>query len=182
MTTRNRDDIYDIGVLANVLQMLKLPDGTVKVLVEGKDAMKIGKYVETASHLEAEADPLRVAWDDGEEEEINALVSSVKEAFERYAKGKKNVHDETIAEVAEIEDPMKLAYVVAGNLALAVEKKQKVLEIMSVVKCLEKVFALIQDEVSMMRVEKKNQEPRQVADGENAKGNLSQRANEGHSA
>ena len=151
----NPDDIYDIGVLANVLQMLKLPDGTVKVLVEGKDAMKIVQYVETNSHLEAQADPLPTFQEEGADEEVNALVSSVKEAFERYAKGKKNVHDETVAEIAEIEDPMKLAYVVAGNLALAVEKKQKVLEITSVAKCLEKVFALVQDEVSMMRVEKK---------------------------
>ena len=149
------DEIYNIGVQANVLQMLKLPDGTVKVLVEGQGTMEIGEYVETTNHLEAYAEPLPISWDDSDEEEVGALVSSIKESFERYAKGRKNVHDETIAEVADIDDPMKLAYVVAGNLALAVEKKQKVLEILSVSKCLEKVFALVQDEVSMMRVEKK---------------------------
>ena len=149
------NDLYDIGVFASILQMLKLPDGTVKVLVEGRDAMKIEKYLESKNHLEAQAAQLPITVDQGADEEINAMVSSVKEAFEAYAKGRKNVHDETIAEVSEIEDPIKLAYVVAGNLTLSVAKKQKVLEITNVAKCLEKVFALVQDEVSMMRVEKR---------------------------
>jgi len=105
------DGIYNVGVLANVLQLLKLPDGTVKVLVEGRARVKITDYIENDSFFEAYAEPLGEQM--GDEDAVVALVRSVADEFERYAKVKKNVPEEALTQVGEADEASKLADLVS---------------------------------------------------------------------
>ena len=148
-----RDDIYKVGVLANVLQLLKLPDGTVKVLVEGKSRVRITDIQDNANFFEATIEPLEEFT--GDETEVAALVRSVGEEFERYAKIKKNIPEEAMAAVSEATDPAKLADLVAGHLGVEVGQKQGLLETLSISERLEKVYGLMQGEMSVLQVEKK---------------------------
>ncbi|MCT4553380.1 MAG: endopeptidase La [Pelagimonas sp.] len=145
--------IYKAGVLANVLQLLKLPDGTVKVLVEGQDRVRITDYLENDRFFEASAEYLTEM--PGDAEATEALLGSVAEEFERYAKVKKNVPEEAMAAVGEAQDPAKLADLVAGHLGIEVNQKQELLETLSVSERLEKVYGLMQGEMSVLQVEKK---------------------------
>ena len=149
----SRDGIYRAGVMANVLQLLKLPDGTVKVLVEGKARVRITEFVENDNFFEAHAEYLPEAL--GNEEEVAALVRSVGEEFERYAKIKKNIPEEALAAVAEATEPAKLADLVAGHLGVEVKQKQELLETLIVAERLEKVYGQMQGEMSVLQVEKK---------------------------
>ncbi|MGR3661235.1 MAG: endopeptidase La [Paracoccaceae bacterium] len=147
------DGIYEVGVLANVLQLLKLPDGTVKVLVEGRSRVRITDYLPNDVFFEAHAEALvEIA---GEDDMIEALVRTVGEEFERYAKIKKNIPEEALAAVSETRVPEKLADLVAGHLGVEVDQKQELLETLSVADRLEKVYGLMQGEMSVMQVEKK---------------------------
>ena len=147
------DEIFRVGVMANVLQLLKLPDGTVKVLVEGRSRVRITEFLENDDFFEARAEGLvEIA---GNPIAIEALVRTVAEEFERYAKIKKNIPEEALAAVAESREPEKLADLVAGHLGVEVEEKQALLETLSVEERLEKVFAHIQGEMSVQQVEKK---------------------------
>ena len=147
------DGIYTYGVLANVLQLLKLPDGTVKVLVEGKMRVKIERFLENDSYFEATASVLNEEL--GDPASVEALVRSVAEEFQRYAKVKKNIPEEALAAVSEATEPAKLADLVSGHLGIEVAQKQDLLETLSVVERLEKVFGLMQGEMSVLQVEKK---------------------------
>ena len=147
------DGIYRVGVLANVLQLLKLPDGTVKVLVEGKSRVGITRFVPNEQHFEAEAEPLFET--EGDQDTIRALRRSVAEEFERYAKIKKNVPEEALVAVSETAEADKLADLVSGHLGLEVKQKQELLETLDVSERLEKVYGLMQGEVSVLQVEKK---------------------------
>ncbi len=147
------DGIYRMGVLANVLQLLKLPDGTVKVLVEGKTRVRITDFVENERFFEARADDLSETM--GDEETVTALLRSVGEEFERYAKVKKNIPEEALAAVGETQDPAKLADLVAGHLGVEVQQKQELLETLEIAARLERVYGLMQGEVSVLQVEKK---------------------------
>ncbi|NRA99062.1 MAG: endopeptidase La [Rhodobacteraceae bacterium] len=147
------DGIYRTGVLASVLQLLKLPDGTVKVLVEGKARVKIGNFLENEEFFEAQATIL--AEEGGDAATLEALVRSVSDEFERYAKVRKNIPEEALAAVAETRQPEKLADLVAGHLGIEVDKKQELLETLSVTERLEKVYAQMQGEMSVLQVEKK---------------------------
>ena len=147
------DGIFKTGVLANVLQLLKLPDGTVKVLVEGRSRVRITEFVENPNFFEAAAEPLEEL--PGNLEEVDALVRSVANEFERYAKVKKNIPEEAMAAVGETTEPNKLADLVAGHLGIEVDQKQELLETLSVTERLEKVFGLMQGEMSVLQVEKK---------------------------
>ncbi len=147
------DGIYRVGVLANVLQLLKLPDGTVKVLVEGRERVKITAFLENDDFFEARAEALTEF--EGSPEAIEALVRTATSEFERYAKIKKNIPEEALAAVAETHEPAKLADLVAGHLGVEVEQKQELLETLSVENRLEKVYGLMQGEMSVMKVEKK---------------------------
>ncbi|MEO1676807.1 MAG: endopeptidase La [Pseudomonadota bacterium] len=147
------EGIYRAGVLANVLQLLKLPDGTVKVLVEGKARVRIVDYVRTDDFFEASAEYLTEL--PGNTDEIEALVRSVATEFERYAKVKKNIPEEALSAVAEAKQSAKLADLVSGHLGLEVDKKQDLLETLSVSERLEKVYGLMQGEMSVLQVEKK---------------------------
>ena len=148
-----RDGIYKAGVLANVLQLLKLPDGTVKVLVEGRDRVRITEFHENPSYFEASAEYLEEEL--GNEDEAEALVRNVVAEFERYAKIKKNIPEEAMAAVSEAVEPAKLADLVAGHLGIEVSEKQGLLETLVVTERLEKVYGLMQGEMSVLQVEKK---------------------------
>ena len=147
------EGIYPVGVLANVLQLLKLPDGTVKVLVEGRSRVRITEYVENEAFFEARAESLDEV--QGEHATIEALVRSVGDEFERYAKIKKNIPEEALSAVSETREPSKLADLVAGHLGVSVTQKQELLETLPVSERLEKVYGLMQGEMSVLQVEKK---------------------------
>ncbi|QDY69147.1 endopeptidase La [Qingshengfaniella alkalisoli] len=146
------DGIYRVGVLANVLQLLKLPDGTVKVLVEGRTRVKTIEFLDNEDFFEASAE--LVSEEDGDPAAIEALLRSVAEEFERYAKIKKNVPEEALSAISETRDPAKLVDLVAGHLGVEVDKKQELLETLNIAERLEKVYALMQGEMSVLQVEK----------------------------
>ena len=147
------DGIYRVGVLANVLQLLKLPDGTVKVLVEGAKRVRITEFVENPEYFEARSELL--AEEPGDQDTVRALLRSVAEEFERYAKIKKNIPEEALTAIAETQEADKLADLVSGHLGLEVTQKQELLETLDVSQRLEKVYGLMQGEVSVLQVEKK---------------------------
>ncbi|MFN3645045.1 MAG: endopeptidase La [Gemmobacter sp.] len=147
------DGIYKVGVLANVLQLLKLPDGTVKVLVEGRARVRITRFLPNDSFFEAEC--ARLTELPGDAPTVEALVRTVAEEFERYAKIKKNIPEEALAAVAETRDPPRLADLVAGHLGITVAQKQKLLETLDVGERLEQVYGHMQGEMSVLQVEKK---------------------------
>ncbi|MFT5161356.1 MAG: ATP-dependent Lon protease [Paracoccaceae bacterium] len=147
------EGIYPVGVLANVLQLLKLPDGTVKVLVEGRKRVRITEYVDNDEFFEAHAEVLEE--EHGDPVTVKALSRSVAGEFERYAKLNKNVPEEALATVAETEGAAKLADTVAGHLNIPVEDKQQLLENLNLAERLEAIFGLMQGEMSVLKVEKK---------------------------
>ena len=153
MDDPDTDGIYRAGVLANVLQLLKLPDGTVKVLVEGQARVKITEFVENEDFFEARAEYLTET--PGDLTTTEALVRTVSAEFERYAKVRKNIPEEALAAVGETTEPAKLADLVSGHLGIEVHQKQELLETLSVSERLEKVYGLMQGEMSVLQVEKK---------------------------
>jgi ATP-dependent Lon protease len=147
------DAIYDIGTLASVLQLLKLPDGTVKVLVEGVARAKVRRYTRTDDFYEADSEAR--AEDLGSPVEIEALGRSVVAEFESYVKLNKRVSSEVVASVTQIDDYSKLADTVASHLSVKIADKQDVLETASVAKRLEKCLSLMESEISVLQVEKR---------------------------
>ncbi|MBK0326951.1 endopeptidase La [Rhodobacteraceae bacterium F11138] len=145
--------IYKAGVLANVLQLLKLPDGTVKVLVEGQARVRITEFLDNEDFFEAKAEYLTEM--PGDVTTTEALVRTVGDEFERYAKVRKNIPEEALAAVGESTEPAKLADLVAGHLGIEVAQKQDLLETLSISERLEKVYGLMQGELSVLQVEKK---------------------------
>src|SRR6266542_33540 len=145
--------IYEIGTLANVLQLLKLPDGTVKVLVEGAARAKVERYTDRADYYEATA--VVLADSAGEQVEAEALARSVVNEFENYVKLNKKVSPEVVGVVQQIEDYSKLSYTVASHLAVKIPDKQLILETPSVTERLEKVLGLMESEISVLQVEKR---------------------------
>ena len=147
------DAIYEIGTLASVLQLLKLPDGTVKVLVEGAARAKVVRYTDNANYFEAEVE--RVAEQAGAKDELEALARSVVSQFESYVKLNKKVSPEVLGTVSQIEDYSKLADTIASHLAVKISDKQDVLETATVSERLERVYTLMESEISVLQVEKK---------------------------
>ncbi|MGD9864699.1 MAG: endopeptidase La, partial [Pseudodonghicola sp.] len=147
------DGIYRAGVLSNVLQLLKLPDGTVKVLVEGQARVRITEFLDNDAFFEASAEYLTEM--PGDVTTTEALLRTVADEFERYAKVRKNIPEEALAAVSESTDPAKLADLIAGHLGIDVERKQELLETLSISERLEKVYGLMQGEMSVLQVEKK---------------------------
>jgi ATP-dependent Lon protease len=159
-TQKDKDDddpspesIYDVGVVATVLQLLKLPDGTVKVLVEGRARAGISRFTEQAEFYEAEI--AYVAEDGVGSPEAEALSRAVVEQFENYVKLNKKVPPEALAAIPQIENPGELADRIASHLSVKISEKQQLLEVFNVVKRLEKVYALMEGEISVMQTEKK---------------------------
>ena len=147
------DSIYEIGTLASVLQLFKLPDGTVKVLVEGAARAKVERYTDRAEYYEADA--IVLAESSGEQVEAEAVARSVVNEFENYVKLNKKVSPEVVGVVQQIEDYAKLADMVASHLAVKIPDKQLILEMPSVTERLEKVLGLIESEISVLQVEKR---------------------------
>jgi ATP-dependent Lon protease len=147
------DTINKVGVIANVLQILKLPDGAVKILVEGKNRVKVDKFISNKDFFEAEATILNDTIN--KSEEIEALRRSVIDEFDRYAKLNKNIPEEALKAISEADNPSKLADTVAGHLSISVQKKQELLELIDLHKRLETIFSIMQGEMSVLRVEKK---------------------------
>ena len=147
------EDIYDVGVVASVLQLLKLPDGTVKVLVEGEARASVEHYTRTEDYFEAEA--VFIEESAADDSEIEALARSVVGQFESYVKLNKRVPPEVIVSINQIEDYAKLADTVASHLNIKLSEKQDLLEIAAVAERLERVYALMEGEMSVLQVEKK---------------------------
>src|SRR6187401_297062 len=147
------DAIFETGTLASVLQLLKLPDGTVKVLVEGATRAKVLKYTDRNDYYEADASP--VVDDMGDRVEAEAMARSVINEFENYVKLNKKVSPEVVGVIQQIEDYAKLADTVASHLAVKIPDKQDILETASVTQRLEKVLGLMESEISVLQVEKR---------------------------
>ncbi|MEO1656580.1 MAG: endopeptidase La [Pseudomonadota bacterium] len=147
------EDIYTIGVVAKVLQLLKLPDGTVKVLVEGGQRAEITRYTDEENYFEADAALLEEV--EGDPAEIEALARSVNTQFESYVKLNKRVSPEVIVSIGQIDDASKLADTVASHLNLKIAEKQELLEISSIPQRLEAVYGFMEGEMSVLQVEKK---------------------------
>jgi ATP-dependent Lon protease len=147
------DAIFATGTLARVLQLLKLPDGTVKVLVEGAARARIRRYLPAEGYYAAEAEA--IADDPIEAIEAEALSRSVLSEFENYVKLNKKISPEVVAAVTQIDDYGKLADTIASHLAVKLADKQAILEIHSIAKRFEKCLALMESEISVLQVEKR---------------------------
>ena len=147
------DDIHAVGTIGSVLQLLKLPDGTVKVLVEGGRRARVRSFADNAEFFEAEVEVLEEANDD--QQELEALSRSVVSEFEQYVKLNKKIPPEVLVSLNQIEDPGKLADTVASHLQLKIADKQELLEIQGVGERLERVYSLMEGEIGVMQVEKK---------------------------
>jgi ATP-dependent Lon protease len=147
------DAIYELGTLASVLQLLKLPDGTVKVLVEGTTRARIAEYTDNPNFFEARVEPVDETV--GSEEEIEALARSTVSQFENYVKLNKKISPEVLGTVAQIDDGSKLADTIASHLAIKIADKQDVLETIVISERLERVYTLMESEISVLQVEKK---------------------------
>ena len=145
--------IFSTGTLAKVLQLLKLPDGTVKVLVEGQSRAHVRGYLPTEGYYQAEAEA--VADDPIDPIEAEALSRSVVSEFENYVKLNKKISPEVVAAVTQIDDYGKLADTIASHLAVKLADKQAILEIHSIAKRFEKCLALMESEISVLQVEKR---------------------------
>ena len=146
-------EIYEVGTIASVLQLLKLPDGTVKVLVEGGTRATIQGYTDNPNYFEARA---RLLDDEtAEDEDLEALTRSVISQFEQYVKLNRKIPPEVLVSVNQIEDPSKLADTVVSHLALKIPDKQELLEIQSAQERLERVYSLMESEIGVMQVERK---------------------------
>jgi ATP-dependent Lon protease len=148
-----RDDLYDLGVIATAMQLLKLPDGTVRVLVEGAKRAKLVDLVERDGFVAAEIEEIEDHPAEGAE--VQALMRSVVEQFENYAKLNKRLPPETGIQLAEIDNPSVLADAVASNLSIKVADKQAVLGELVPARRLEMVFAFMEGELGVLQVEKK---------------------------
>ena len=149
-----RDDLYEIGVTATVLQLLKLPDGTVRVLVEGKQRATLEKLEAAEGHLVAEVSRIEEPEADASNE-LSALMRSVVDQFENYAKLNRKLPAETAVQLGEIEEASRLADAIAANLSIKVSDKQTLLVEQDAAKRLEMVFAFMEGELGVLQVEKK---------------------------
>ena len=147
------ESIFNVGTLATVLQLLKLPDGTVKVLVEGVSRAQVTRYTGRTDLYEAEA--IILEDEPGEQVEAEALARSVVTEFENYVKLNKKVSPEVVGVVGQIDDRSKLADTIASHLAVKIPEKQAVLEVLKVSDRLEKVLGLMESEISVLQVEKR---------------------------
>ena len=147
------EDIYEVGTIANIIQMLRLPDGTVKVLVEGKRRARILAFVETQRFHTVRYEEF--GHEPGPSIEIEALIRSVQSTFEAYVKLNKRIPSETLSVVAGIDDPSKLADTIVCYLTLKLQDKQSLLESPSPARRLEKLHELMQAEIEILQVEKK---------------------------
>jgi ATP-dependent Lon protease len=147
------EDLYAIGSLANILQMLKLPDGTVKVLVEGTQRTNVLRVFDAVTHFDAEIQV--VPAEDGTDSESEAMRRVLIAQFDQYVKLNKKIPPEILTSLAGIDDAGRLADTIAAHLPLKLEQKQEVLEIFGVRKRLEHLLGLLEGEIDILQVEKR---------------------------
>jgi len=147
-------DLYEIGTVGTILQLLKLPDGTVKVLVEGSRRVKVLKYADRAEFLEAQIEDVKDETPAGDKD-LEALARAVVAQFEQYIKLNKKIPPEVLVSINQIDDPSKLADTIAAHLALKIEEKQSLLEIATATGRFERIVELIEGEVGVLQVEKR---------------------------
>jgi len=147
------EDIFRVGTVSTILQLLKLPDGTVKVLVEGGRRAKISSFKETESYFEAMTSPMPDQG--GDKKDLEALGRTVVSQFEQYIKLNKKIAPEVLVSLNQIEEPSKLADTVASHLNLKIPEKQDLLEIARISERLERVFGHMESEIGVLQVEKR---------------------------
>ena len=147
------DDVHETGTIATILQLLKLPDGTVKVLVEGKTRARVNELIDRGDYFEAEVETLEEAETDNSD--VQALMRAVQEQFENYVKLNRKIPPESVGTIAAMTDAGRLADSVASNLSVKLSDKQELLELTDVKERLEKVFALMESEMGMLQMERK---------------------------
>ena len=147
------EDIYRVGTVSSVLQLLKLPDGTVKVLVEGNARAEINSFIDNPKFFQAHANLLPEI--DSDPRELEALARAVVSQFEQYVKLNKKVPPEVLVSLSQIDDSSKLADTVAAHLSLKISDKQELLETNSLVDRLERLYAFMESEISVLQVEKR---------------------------
>jgi ATP-dependent Lon protease len=149
------EDIYQVGTIGIIIQLLRLPDGTVKVLVEGKTRGAIEEYLKNDDFFLVKVTDIEDVDDDPNDVRKQALMRSIKESFELYLKLSKKVHVEMMGTIAAIEDPSKLADVVVTHLNVKLEDKQKIMEIYNISERLEAIYSLMLSEIEILQVEEK---------------------------
>ena len=149
------EDIYSIGTIGIIIQLLRLPDGTVKVLVEGKKRGIIREYLPSEDYFLVRAEELEEVDEAQDRVKLEALMRSIRDSFETYAKMTKKVHLEIVGTIASIEDASKLADVVIAQISAKLEDKQKILEISNVSERMETVYELMLSEIEILQVEEK---------------------------
>ena len=147
------DDIYEMGTIGTVLQLLKLPDGTVKVLVEGSQRAKIVRYTDKEEFFQAEAELIEDIVEDSKD--LEALSRSVITQFEQYIKLNKKIPPEVFVSLSQIEDSGKLSDTIASHLALKISEKQELLEFVSAADRLERAYSFMESEIGVLQVEKR---------------------------
>ncbi|MGO9064935.1 MAG: endopeptidase La, partial [Myxococcaceae bacterium] len=147
------DDVYHFGTVGHVIQLIPLPDGTVKVLVEGMKRGRVRRFLDSASFFTAEVDEVEELWQ--RSVELEALVRSVHSVFESFVKLNKRIPPEMLVQVASIDDPARLADTIAVQLSLKLNDRQALLEMDDASKRLEKLYELMQSEIEILQVEKK---------------------------
>jgi ATP-dependent Lon protease len=147
-------DLFKVGTLATVLQLLKLPDGTTKVLVEGGERVRISKYTEESGFFEAHWE-LIPAGEVASEKELEVTMRSLVSLFEQYVKLNRKIPPELLTTMAGIEDPSRLADTVAAHLAIRLEEKQVLLEMGSARRRMEHLMALVEGEIDVLQLEKR---------------------------
>jgi|TARA_R110002020_G_scaffold105961_2_gene246935 ATP-dependent Lon protease len=147
------DDVHPIGTIATILQLLKLPDGTVKVLVEGQTRARLKALHDRGDYFEAEVETIPEADTDGGD--VQALMRAVQEQFENYVKLNRKIPPESVTTISQLTEPGKLADAVASQLSVKISDKQELLELSDIKDRLEKVFALMEGEMGMLQMERK---------------------------
>ena len=151
--TPGESDIYRVGTVANILQILRLPDGTVKVLVEGDYRARINNFVPHPDHFLAQLEALEETSE--KSVEVEALIRGVRSSFESYSKHNKKITQEVLDAVAAVESTSRLADTVASYMPFKLEAKQKLLETLSITQRLEKLFGLIRSEIEIIQTEER---------------------------
>ena len=149
------DDIYTVGTITSVLQLLKLPDGTVKVLVEGEKRARVNSYQQIRGFLEAVLDPMDEIKGAIDDRETEILMRSLMSQFEQYIKLNRKIPPEVLSSVASIEEPGRLADTVAAHLTIKVDEKQELLEIADVGLRLERLMAALESEIDLLQIERR---------------------------
>ena len=147
------DEIYQVGTVASILQLLKLPDGTVKVLVEGENRVAIDRYVESEDYFSTLVTPITDG--DIDEREIEVLMRAVLNEFDQYVKLNNKIPPEILTSLAGIDDPARLGDTIAAHLSLKIEDKQKILEMVDARERMEHILGVMESEIDLLQVEKR---------------------------